>query len=74
MAADELDRVWVVATGANPNLFVGFDTDAEEIISITEIPSGARSVRHMDYDEESGAVWFGTDTENIGRAIVRPDS
>lgn len=74
MAMDELDRVWVVATGANPNLFVGFDTEAEEIISITEIPSGARSVRHMDYDEESGTVWFGTDTENIGRAIVRPGS
>jgi virginiamycin B lyase len=73
MAVDELDRVWVVATGANPNLFVGFDTKAEAIVSVTEIPSGARSVRHMDYDEASGAVWFGTDTEMIGRAIVRPD-
>jgi virginiamycin B lyase len=74
MATDEFDRVWVVATGANPNLFIGFDTDSEEIVSITEIPSGARSVRHMDYDEESGTVWFGTDTENLGRAVVRPDS
>lgn len=72
MASDELDRVWVVATGPQPNLFVGFDTDAEEIVSITEIPSGARSVRHMDYEQNSGAVWFGTDTEMIGRAIVRP--
>ena len=71
MASDEMDRVWVVATGPQPNLFVGFDTGKEEIVSITEIPSGARSVRHMDYDEASGAVWFGTDTENIGRAIVR---
>jgi len=73
MATDELDRVWVVATGANPNLFVGFDTGREEIVSVTAIPSGARSVRHMDYDQASGAVWFGTDTEMIGRAIVRPD-
>ena len=71
--ADELDRIWVVATGPQPNLFVGFDTASEEIISVTEIPSGARSVRHMDYDQESGAVWFGTDTEMIGRAVVRPD-
>jgi hypothetical protein len=31
-------------------------------------------VRHMDYEEETGTVWFGTDTEMIGRAIVRPDS
>jgi virginiamycin B lyase len=74
MALDELDRVWVVATGPQPNLFIGFDTDSEEIVSITEIPSGARSVRHMDYDEETGTVWFGTDTENIGRAVVRPGS
>jgi len=72
MATDELDRVWVVATGPQPNLFVGFDTRNEEIISITEIPSGARSVRHMDYEEQSGTVWFGADTETIGRAIVRP--
>jgi virginiamycin B lyase len=74
MASDELDRVWVVVTGADPNLFVGFDTNAEQVISITEIPSGARSVRHMDYDEASGTVWFGTDTNMLGRAIVRPDS
>jgi len=74
MAADELDRVWVVATGANPNLFVGFDTNTETTISVTEIPSGGRSVRHMDYDEESGTIWFGTDTDMLGRAIVRPDS
>jgi virginiamycin B lyase len=72
MAMDELDRVWVVATGVNPNLFIGFDTEAEAIVSVTEIPSGARSVRHMDYDQESGTVWFGTDTEMLGRAIVRP--
>ena len=74
MASDENGRVYVVATGAQPNLFVGFDTESEEIVSITEIPSGARSVRHMDYDEESGTVWFGTDTEMIGRAIVNPGS
>jgi virginiamycin B lyase len=72
MASDELDRVWVVTTGTNPNLFVGFDTDQEEVISITEIPSGARAVRHMDYEEGTGTVWFGTDADTLGRAIVRP--
>lgn len=72
MASDEQDRVWVVATGSEPNLFVGFDTDAEEVVSVTEIPSGAGSVRHMDYDQPSGTVWFGTDTEMLGRAVVRP--
>lgn len=72
MASDEFDRVWVVATGPQPNLFVGFDTESEGVFSITEIPSGARSVRHMDYEEETGTVWFGTDTEMLGRAVVRP--
>ena len=71
-AMDELDRVWVVATGPQPNVFVGFDTAREEIVSITAIPSGARSVRHMDYEEQTGSVWFGTDTDMIGRALVRP--
>lgn len=74
MAMDELDRVWIVVTGANPNLFVGFDTPSEEIVSITEIPSGARAVRHMDYEQTTGTVWFGTDAETLGRALVRPDS
>jgi virginiamycin B lyase len=73
-ASDELGRVWVVATGANPNLFIGFDTDSEEIVSITEIPSGGRAVRAMDYEEETGTVWFGTDADTLGRAIVRPGS
>jgi len=74
-ALDEQDRVWVVATGPSPNLFVGFDTKAEEIVSITEIPADTprNSVRHMDYEETSGTVWFGTDSENLARAVVRPD-
>lgn len=70
MAVDGEDRVWVVESGAEPNQFVGFDTQAREIVSITEIPSGGGSVRHMDYHEPTGSVWFGTDTGNLGRADV----
>jgi virginiamycin B lyase len=72
MAMDGDDRVWIVESGASPNLFVGFDTEAEKIVSVTEIPSGTGSVRHMDYEETTGSVWFGTDNETIGRALVRP--
>jgi virginiamycin B lyase len=67
---DDRDRVWVVETGVQPNQFIGFDTKAEEIFSITEIPSGAGSVRHMDYDAGTGTVWFGTDADTLGRAQV----
>ena len=69
-AADARDRIWVVETGVAPNLFVGFDTQAEKIFSVTQIPSGAGSVRHMDYHEPTGSVWFGTDNETLGRADV----
>lgn len=70
MTADEQDRVWYVETGHRPNRFIGFDTDAEEFISETEVPSGGGAVRHMVYHEPHGAIWFGTDTHTIGRAIV----
>jgi virginiamycin B lyase len=70
MASDEQDRVWVVETGVQPNLFVGFDTQAEKIVSITPVPSGGGSIRHMDYHEPTASVWFGTDDETIGRARV----
>jgi len=68
-ALDKSGRVWVV-TGTQPNYFVGFDTRTEAIISITAIPSGAGTVRHMHYYAPTDTIWFGTDTQNIGRAIV----
>jgi len=71
MAVDKHGRVWVVETGASPNNFVGFDPVQNRIFSITPIPSGAGSVRHMHYHAATGAVWFGTDEDTIGRAIVR---
>src|SRR5690606_34218584 len=70
MALDDDGRVWVVETGVRPNRFIGFDTADEEIVSVTEIPSGAGAVRHMHYHEPTGAVWFGTDEETLGRAHV----
>jgi virginiamycin B lyase len=73
MASDENGRVWVVETGVRPNRFIGFDTEREEIVSITTIPSGAGAVRHMHYHEPTGTVWFGTDEETLGRAAVRAE-
>jgi len=70
MASDDEDRVWLVETGPAPNRFVGFDTRSERIVSVTAIPSGAGSVRHMDYHAGTGAVWFGTDKGTLARAIV----
>ncbi|MCZ6646839.1 MAG: lyase [SAR324 cluster bacterium] len=71
MALDEHGRIWVVETGVSPNFFVGFDTRTERVFSVTPIPSGAGAVRHMDYHAGSGAVWFGTDRNTLGRALVK---
>ena len=75
MALDKSGRIWFVETGVQPNLFVGFDTQAERVVSITPIGSGAGTVRHMYYDTPADAVWFGTDAGTIGRAGVaaKPD-
>lgn len=70
MAVDRFDRIWIVESGLSPNRLVGFDTASGEFFSITDIPSGGGSVRHMVYYEAAGEVWFGTDTNYIGRAAV----
>lgn len=73
MAVDSRDRVWAVATGVQPNQFTGFDPGTGKFFSETPVPSGGGTVRHMHYHEPSGTVWFGTDTNYIGRAVVEPD-
>ena len=70
MAMDKNGRIWVVETGVSPNLFVGFDTRIESVFSVTPIPSGAGSVRHMNYHAATGTIWFGTDLNTLGRAAV----
>ncbi len=70
MAVDDKDRVWFVETGVYPNRLVGFDTKAEQVMSITRIESGGGSVRHMVYHQATQTVWFGTDANTIGRATL----
>jgi virginiamycin B lyase len=72
MTVDNQDRVWCVETGLQPNRFVGFDTQTEQFISIDEVPSGGISIRHMVFDEASNAIWFATDANTVGKAVV-PD-
>jgi virginiamycin B lyase len=73
MAADASGNLWVAASGVQPNVLVGFNTRTETFFGATEIQSGGGTIRHMHYHEPSGAVWFGTDTNYVGRAIVEPD-
>ncbi|MEX0885651.1 MAG: hypothetical protein WD009_04350 [Phycisphaeraceae bacterium] len=69
-AVDAEDRLWYVESGPNPNRFIGFDTRTEAFISADEVPSGGGSIRNMVFHEPTNAIWFGTDTHTIGRAVV----
>jgi virginiamycin B lyase len=72
MAVDARDRLWVVETGprGEPNRLVGFDPGDETFFSITPIPSGGGTVRHMVYHEPTSTIWFGTDANTVGRARI----
>lgn len=70
-AVDDQDRFWVVETGVSPNMFVGFDTNSKEFISSTPIESGGGTVRNMVFDPETHSIWFGTDTNYLGRALLQ---
>lgn len=68
MAVDDRDRIWYVETGSDPNRVVGFDPRSGEFLGSTPIPSGGGSVRHMVYHAPTRSLWFGADTNTIGRA------
>lgn len=70
MVADDSNRIWIVETGLRPNTLVGFEPAVSEFTSATAIPSGGGSVRHMFYHTSTREIWFGTDTNYIGRASV----
>lgn len=70
MTLDGEGRIWVAETGVRPNRLVGFNPETEEFFGITEVPSGGGSVRNMIYHAPTNSIWFGTDTNNLGRAVV----
>jgi len=71
MTIDDMGRIWYVESGPRPNKLVGFDPKTEQFFSVTEIPSGGGTVRHMVYHQPTGTIWFGTDVGTIGRAKVK---
>lgn len=69
-AMDDDGIIWIAEAGLDPNRLVGFDPDNEAFLGITEIPSGGGTIRHMYFHPPSGEIWFGTDTNNLGKAIT----
>jgi virginiamycin B lyase len=71
MASDDRDRIWLAETGVQPNRLVGFDPKTESWISITPVAqSGGLTIRHMIFHAPTRTLWFGTDANTIGRAVV----
>lgn len=68
--ADDKDRIWLTASGLEPNKLVGFDPKTEEFVASREIPTANGSIRHMDFDERTNALWFGTDTGYMVRVVL----
>jgi virginiamycin B lyase len=57
-------------SGALANRLIGFDPKSAEFFSVTPVPSGAQTVRHMVFDAKRRAFWFGTDANTLVRANV----
>lgn len=68
MAVDDRDRVWFVESGVSPNMFVGFDPATESFFDGVPVESDGGTVRHMIFEPTTRTIWFGTDTNTIGRA------
>ena len=66
IAAGE-NRFWYVETGEQPNRMIGINTATGNFVYDRPIPDSGGAVRHMFFDEERDAVWFGMDTNYIGR-------
>ncbi|MBI2795450.1 MAG: lyase [Gemmatimonadetes bacterium] len=72
MTVDDRDRLWWVETGKQPNRLVGFDPATQQMLGATEVKSGGGTIRHMVFDRATGVIWFGTDNNTIGKAVVSP--
>lgn len=71
MALDDEGRPWFVETGPSPNRLIGFDPQTETFSNPATIPSGGGTVRHMVFDPQARAFWFGTDTNTLVRATLQ---
>lgn len=68
MTSDDRGRVWFFETFPKPNLLQGFDSASETWLPATPVPSGGGVVRNVVFDPKTRSLWFGTDTNRLGRA------
>ncbi|MGH1352936.1 MAG: virginiamycin B lyase family protein [Methyloligellaceae bacterium] len=66
MAMDHREHIWL-AEGGNPNRLVEFDVTKQAFDSVIDAPSARGSIRHMYFDKNTKSVWFGEDSNFVGR-------
>jgi virginiamycin B lyase len=66
MAMDGQGNIWLAEAGS-PNRLVAFDPHREAFVHVIGVPNARGSIRHMHYDARSNAIWFGEDSNYIGR-------
>lgn len=68
MTVDDNDWIWFVETGKNPNQLIAYNPWKKKFLPPVDIPSGGTTVRHMYFYKPNHEIWFGTDTNFVGRA------
>jgi virginiamycin B lyase len=68
LTKDDRGRLWFSETGPVKQL-VGFDPRSERFFSVNSV---SNTIRHMFFHAPTGMMWFGTDSNFIGRALVSP--
>lgn len=59
-------RLWLSQSGPDKKL-VAFDPKSGRFVSVNPVSD---TIRHMMYDAKTGAMWFGTDANRIGRILT----
>ena len=67
ITADDQGRLWVSETGRTKQL-VGFDPKTEKFFAVVPV---SNTIRNMMFDPRTGSMWFGTDSNRIGRIVTR---
>ena len=64
------DVPWFFEAAPQPNLLRRFDYASAKFDAGTPVPGGGGTVRHMEYDAKRGSLWFGTDRNTLGQAVI----
>lgn len=66
LTQDGKGRLWISQSGPDKKL-VAFDPKREQFVSVNDVSD---TIRHMMFDAKTGAMWFGTDANQLGRVLT----